>query len=277
MPVPPDYWRRAARFCSTTGCRTSNAKRWRQWTSEERRGLPEAWTRSATRARTGRQRVRATCACSRGRPARPAAHTGDHAEKWRGGRLVARRCAPISLRSYFRDELLRMLERAGSPTSTSRRLHRRAGDRRPRVPRLPRASLGGRPRPEPRAAPAQATATTNACGESPKRCLAVRRGRPCGGTGRRVDDADGHGWRRRPQPEPAARWTTRTPSTRAEPTVVEALLGRGLHRAARSGRRSDRQRRRRRVPRPPGPCRARRAGDGSRRPLRVPLLATPTG
>jgi hypothetical protein len=35
------------------------------------------------------------------------------AERWRDGELVAEEEHPISLRAYFRDELLLMLERAG--------------------------------------------------------------------------------------------------------------------------------------------------------------------
>ena len=36
-----------------------------------------------------------------------------HAEKWRDGRLVASEERPLSMRMYFRDELLLMLDRAG--------------------------------------------------------------------------------------------------------------------------------------------------------------------
>lgn len=92
----------------------ANARIWRQWTSEERKGLPGPWPRSGDRRRTGdgfefelRSRTVELD------PLDQSAVLEIRAEKWRDGRPVAVEERAISMRMYFRDELLLMLERAG--------------------------------------------------------------------------------------------------------------------------------------------------------------------
>jgi ubiquinone/menaquinone biosynthesis C-methylase UbiE len=92
----------------------ANAKRWTQWTSEERRGLPESWPPFGERERApdGSEYALRARALEVD-PLDQRLTLEIHAEKWRDGHLVAEETRPISLRSYFRDELLLMLERAG--------------------------------------------------------------------------------------------------------------------------------------------------------------------
>jgi SAM-dependent methyltransferase len=92
----------------------ANAHIWRQWTSEGRGELPEPWPRSGDRRRTGdgvdfelRSRTVEID------PLDQRAVLEIRAEKRRDGKLVAAEERAISMRMYFRDELLLMLQRAG--------------------------------------------------------------------------------------------------------------------------------------------------------------------
>ncbi|HEY7561508.1 MAG TPA: class I SAM-dependent methyltransferase [Gaiellaceae bacterium] len=92
----------------------ANARLWRQWTSEERKGLPGPWPRSGDRRRSGdgfdfelRSRTVEID------PLDQRAVLEIRAEKRRDGTLVAAEERAISMRMYFRDELLLMLDRAG--------------------------------------------------------------------------------------------------------------------------------------------------------------------
>lgn len=92
----------------------ANAKRWRQWTKDERGKLPEPWPPPGERERApdGTEyalRARAVDVD----PLDQTLTLEIHAEKWRDGSLVAQEKHQISIRSYFRDELLLMLARAG--------------------------------------------------------------------------------------------------------------------------------------------------------------------
>jgi hypothetical protein len=87
---------------------------WRQWTSEERKGLPGPWPRSGDRRRSGdgfdfelRSRTVEID------PLDQRVVLEIRAEKLRDGKLVAAEEHAISMRMYFRDELQLMLERAG--------------------------------------------------------------------------------------------------------------------------------------------------------------------
>ena len=92
----------------------ANARRWRQWTKEEREQLPEPWPAPGERrrARDGAEyalRARALDVD----PLDQTLALEIHAEKWLGGSLAAEERHQISIRWYFRDELLLMLDRAG--------------------------------------------------------------------------------------------------------------------------------------------------------------------
>ena len=92
----------------------ANAKRWRQWTKEERAQLPEPWPPPGERERApdGTEyalRARAVAVD----PLDQTLTLEIHAERWRDGSLVMEEKHQISLRSYFRDELLLMLDHAG--------------------------------------------------------------------------------------------------------------------------------------------------------------------
>jgi SAM-dependent methyltransferase len=92
----------------------ANAKRWRQWTKEERSQLPEPWPPPGERRRTPDGTEYAIRA--RALNVDPLDQTLSleiHAKKWRQGSLAAEERHRISIRSYFRDELLLMLDRAG--------------------------------------------------------------------------------------------------------------------------------------------------------------------
>lgn len=92
----------------------ANAKRWRQWTKEERSRLPEAWPPPGERERApdGSEYALRTRALAVD-PLDQTLTLEIQARKWQGGLLVGEEARPISIRSYFRDELLLMLERAG--------------------------------------------------------------------------------------------------------------------------------------------------------------------
>jgi SAM-dependent methyltransferase len=92
----------------------ANARRWRQWTRDGRARLPEGWPPSGERRRTSdgseiSLRVRALAVD----PLDQTLTLEIRAERRRAGELVAEEEHPISLRAYFRDELLSMLDRAG--------------------------------------------------------------------------------------------------------------------------------------------------------------------
>jgi SAM-dependent methyltransferase len=92
----------------------ANARRWRQWTNDERAKLPEPWPPPGDRRPTSDGSELSLHA--RALAVDPLDQTLTlemRAEKWRDGELVAEEQHPISLRSYFRDELLLMLGRAG--------------------------------------------------------------------------------------------------------------------------------------------------------------------
>jgi hypothetical protein len=92
----------------------ANAALWCEWTKDERGRLPQPWPESGTRKRTGdgteyELRGRTTAVD----PLDQTVTLELRAEKWRDGHLVAAEAHPLSIRSYFRDELLLMLDRAG--------------------------------------------------------------------------------------------------------------------------------------------------------------------
>jgi SAM-dependent methyltransferase len=88
--------------------------RWHLWPKEERAQLPEAWPASAQRRRAAdgseyAQRSRTIFVD----PLDQTVVLELRTEKWRDGSLVASEDRTLSMRAYFRDELLLMLERAG--------------------------------------------------------------------------------------------------------------------------------------------------------------------
>jgi SAM-dependent methyltransferase len=92
----------------------NRASWWLRWTKEERDRLPLAWPDTGTCKRTEdgteyelRSRMRAVD------PLDQTLTLDMRAEKRRDGELVASEERAISLRQYFRDELVLMLERAG--------------------------------------------------------------------------------------------------------------------------------------------------------------------
>jgi SAM-dependent methyltransferase len=92
----------------------ANARLWQKWTKEERDQLPGPWPESGTRKRTDdgteyELKTRTTAVD----PLDQTAWLELRAEKWRDGRLVAAEEHALSMRAYFRDELLLMLDRAG--------------------------------------------------------------------------------------------------------------------------------------------------------------------
>lgn len=92
----------------------ANARRWRQWTKEERGQLPEPWPPPGERQCTAEGneyelRARAVDVD----PLDQTLTLEIHAEKWSDDRLAAQEKHQITIRSYFRDELLLMLDRAG--------------------------------------------------------------------------------------------------------------------------------------------------------------------
>jgi SAM-dependent methyltransferase len=92
----------------------ANARRWRQWTKEERDQLPEAWPAPGDRERAAdgteyALRARALALD----PLDQTIRLEIRAEKWGETGLLAEETHTLSMRSYFRDELLLMLERAG--------------------------------------------------------------------------------------------------------------------------------------------------------------------
>jgi SAM-dependent methyltransferase len=92
----------------------ANARRWRQWTKDERALLPEPSPESGHRkqAADGTDFELRTRALEVD-PLDQALTLEIRAEKFSDGRLVAAETHVITMRMYFRDELVMMLERAG--------------------------------------------------------------------------------------------------------------------------------------------------------------------
>jgi hypothetical protein len=84
------------------------------WARDERAELPEPWPPPGERRRTsdGSELALRTRALEVD-PLDQTLTLEIRAERWREGDVVAEEQHPISLRAYFRDELLLMLERAG--------------------------------------------------------------------------------------------------------------------------------------------------------------------
>lgn len=92
----------------------ANTMVWRQWSAEERKGLPGAWPQEGDRWCTDEGfefelRTRTVEVD----PLDQTALLEIRAEKQRDGRIVAAEEHTISMRMYFRDELLLMLNEAG--------------------------------------------------------------------------------------------------------------------------------------------------------------------
>jgi SAM-dependent methyltransferase len=92
----------------------ANARLWHHWTRDQRALLPDPWPEEGTSRTTSdgseftlRNRVLALD------PLDQTIVLEIRADKSRSGEIVATETHRISLRSYFRDELLLMLERAG--------------------------------------------------------------------------------------------------------------------------------------------------------------------
>jgi len=96
----------------------ANARLWRRWTKDERAQLPEPWT-GPEPGKDGRRRTADGAELAlRSRivdvdPLDQTVWMELRATKWRNGEVVAREVHPISMRAYFRDELLLMLAEAG--------------------------------------------------------------------------------------------------------------------------------------------------------------------
>jgi SAM-dependent methyltransferase len=89
-------------------------RRWRQWTPDERRRLPEAWPPPGERRRAAdgseyRLRSRAVAVD----PLDQRVDLEMLAEKWVDDRPVGSEEHAITIRMYFRDEVVLMLQRAG--------------------------------------------------------------------------------------------------------------------------------------------------------------------
>ncbi len=92
----------------------AHAPRWRRWAKADRGELPAPWPESGDRRQAAdgleyelRSRTVAVDPLDQ-------THTLEiRARKWVDGELVATEEYPLSMRAYFRDELLLMLERAG--------------------------------------------------------------------------------------------------------------------------------------------------------------------
>ena len=92
----------------------ANARRWRQWTAAERAQLPEPWPEEDGRRTAPDGSEYALVARARSIDPLDASMVLEmRARKWQGGELVATEEHEISLRSYFKDELVVLLERAG--------------------------------------------------------------------------------------------------------------------------------------------------------------------
>ncbi len=93
----------------------ADADQWRRWTTDQRARLPEPWPAAPPprkRARDGSEywlHARTVDVD----PLDQSHVLEIHVERWRDGVLDAQEEHRISIRSYFRDELLLMLDRAG--------------------------------------------------------------------------------------------------------------------------------------------------------------------
>jgi SAM-dependent methyltransferase len=92
----------------------ANPRRWQQWTRSERAQLPEPWPEDDGRrtAPDGSEYALVTRALSVD-PLDASMVLEIRARKWRDGDLVATEERQISIRSYFKDELVHLLGRAG--------------------------------------------------------------------------------------------------------------------------------------------------------------------
>ena len=92
----------------------ANAGLWRSWTRDERQRLPAPWPPQGERRRAADgSELDLRSRTVHVDPLDQTVVLEIHAEKWRDGRLVASEERPLSMRMYFRDELLLMLDRAG--------------------------------------------------------------------------------------------------------------------------------------------------------------------
>jgi SAM-dependent methyltransferase len=88
--------------------------RWRCWTTAGRRGLPAPWPDSEDRRQAADGSTYALASRIVAADPLDQTHTLEiRARKWKADRLVATEEYALSVRSYFRDELLLMLDRAG--------------------------------------------------------------------------------------------------------------------------------------------------------------------
>jgi SAM-dependent methyltransferase len=95
----------------------ANARRWPYWLAEERVRLPEEWPPPGERDLAGNGdelALRARLVSLD--PLDQSKAMEIQATLWRGGELVAEEEHRIVIRSYFRDELLLLLDRAGFET-----------------------------------------------------------------------------------------------------------------------------------------------------------------
>jgi SAM-dependent methyltransferase len=96
----------------------ANTRLWRHWTKDERARLPEPWTEPQP-GKEGRRRTADGAELAlRSRilhvdPLDQTVRMELRATKWRDGQRVAQEDHQISMRAYFRDELLLMLAEAG--------------------------------------------------------------------------------------------------------------------------------------------------------------------
>jgi len=93
----------------------SDGEQWRQWTKDERARLPESWSGPPPPRRRARDGTEYTLHARTVDvdPLDQTLHLEVRVERWRDGKLDAQEEHRISIRSYFRDELLLMLDRAG--------------------------------------------------------------------------------------------------------------------------------------------------------------------
>jgi SAM-dependent methyltransferase len=95
----------------------ADSHQWRYWTKEKRGALPEAPEppRKRRRASDGAEYALRSRIVELD-PLDQRVELAMHVEQWRDGELVADEDHRLTIRMYFRDELLLMLERAGFPS-----------------------------------------------------------------------------------------------------------------------------------------------------------------
>jgi SAM-dependent methyltransferase len=96
----------------------ASTRLWRHWTKDERARLPESWPEPEPGAEGRRRTADGAELALRSRivgvdPLDQTIWLELRATKWRDGELVAQEEHPLSMRAYFRDELLLMLTQAG--------------------------------------------------------------------------------------------------------------------------------------------------------------------